>query len=567
MNNNEFELDQLLATLSRRRWIIAASTVLCFVAALAVAFTQPPVYRAQALVHIERERDSAAFSQNANLVERGKEDYYQTQYKLITSYSLMERLHNSLNLAKDPHFGGPDGVLALQDAVSVQPVMGTRLVWVNVDALSAERAMELANALADLFVAQNLENQLFISQEVLKTLQSGAGRKAYETLPAIVNNKLIQELKSEEVRLQAQIGEVSQRYTEKHPAVQAIKSQLTLLQARIDSEVDKAVASLKTELSGQLKGNNARVVDRARLPRDPIKPKKRMYGIGGLILGLSLGIALSLLLEALDQTIRSQEHVEQKLNLPFLALIPFSAQPKGSQPLADMTAPTPSLSSEAFRNMRTMVDFAHMSAQHAPMLVTSTVQEEGKSHVSSNLAAAYAQMHPRVLLIDGDLRRPSLHRKLQLSSERGLSNFLASGADAGELSDLIVDTAVPNLKFLPCGPRPPNPSELLNTPRVAALLQWAVEHFDRVIVDSPPIFPISDTILWGRHVKHAIFVVRFGKTRIPLMRTATKRLEISGIKTLGVAINAATTGGLAYSHYGGYNYQYYRAYTEEGVSG
>lgn len=566
MNENEFDFEQLLNVVSRRRWIVAACVVLCFVLAIIASFSQPPVYRAQALVHIERERDSPAFSQNSNLVERAKEDYYQTQYRLLTSYSLVERLHTSLGLEGDSEFGNPDGVLKLQGAVSVQPVMGTRLVYVNVDSLSAQRAMDVANALADLFVAQNLENQLFISQEVLRALQSGAGRKAYEMLPAIVNNKLIQELKSEEVRLQAQIGEVSQRYTEKHPAVQAIKSQLTLLQSRISDEIDKAVASLKTELSGQLKGNNARVVDRARLPRGPIKPNKKMYRVGGLALGLALGLGLAFILELLDQTIRTQEHVEQKLNLPFLALIPFSNPPKDSKPFAEMLAPTPSLSSEAFRNMRTMVDFAHMTATHAPMLVTSTVQEEGKSHVSSNLAVAYAQMHPKVLIIDGDLRRPSLHRKFQVSSEKGLSNFLAAGEDAGELSDLLQDTVVPNLKLLPCGPRPPNPSELLNTPRVAALLAWATAHFDRVIVDSPPIFPISDTILWGRHVKHAVFVVRFGKTRIPLVRNATKRLEVSGIKTLGVAVNAATQGGLAYSHYGGYNYQYYRAYTEEGVS-
>lgn len=567
MNESDFDFDHALAIVSRRRWIIAGSTLFVFAAAIAASFTQPPIYRAQALVHIERERDSPAFSQNSNLVERAKEDYYQTQYRLITSYSLMERLHTQLNLEKDEQFGNPDGVLKLQGAVSVQPVMGTRLVWVNVDSLSASRAMDISNALADLFVAQNLENQLFISQEVLRALQSGSGRKAYEMLPAIVNNKLIQELKSEEVKLQAQIGEISQRYTEKHPSVLAIKSQLTLLQSRIDGEIDKAVASLKTELSGQLKGNNARVVDRARLPRGPIKPNKKMYRVGGLVLGLAFGLALAFLLELLDQTIRSQEHVEQKLNLPFLSLIPFSNSPKDSKPFADMTAPTPSLSSEAFRNMRTMVDFAHMTATHAPMLVTSTVQEEGKSHVSSNLAVAYAQMHPRVLIIDGDLRRPSLHRKFQVSSEKGLSNFLAAGEDPREIASLLQDTIVPNLKILPCGPRPPNPSELLNTPRVAALLQWAVDHFDRVIVDSPPIFPISDTILWGRHVKHAVFVVRFGKTRIPLIRNATKRLEVSGIKTLGVAVNAATQSGLSYSHYAGYNYQYYRSYTEESVSG
>lgn len=568
MNDNNFDFDHLLNVISRRRWVVGACTLLSLVVAMAALFAQPPVFRANALVHIERERDSAVLSQNSNLVERSKDDYYQTQYKLLTSYSLVERLHGALRLESDPEFGNPDGVLKLQGGISVKPVMGTRLVYVNADSLSPNRAMDVANALADLFVQQNLENQLFISQEILRALQTGpgAGRKAYEMLPAVVNNKMIQDLKTQEATLQAQIADFSQRYTEKHPSVLSLKTQLDLLQSRKNEEVDKAVASLKTELSGQLKGNNARVVDRARLPRTPVKPNKLLYRLGGLVLGLTLGLAFAFLLEMLDQTIRTQEHVEQMLNVPFLALIPFSRIPKNAGPCADMLAPTPSLSSEAFRNMRTMVDFAHMSAAHAPMLVTSTVQEEGKSHVSSNLAVAYAQMHPRVLLIDGDLRRPSLHRKFQISCEKGLSNFLASGENAEELAGLLQDTVAPGLKLLPCGPRPPNPSELLNTPRVAAVLAWAAGHFDRVIIDTPPIFPISDTILWGRHVKHAVFVVRFGKTRIPLVKNAAKRLEVSGIKALGVVVNGAREGGLAYAHYGGYNYQYYRAYTEEGVS-
>lgn len=563
----EFDFETFLGMVSRRRWIILAVTVVSFAAAVALSIVRPPVYRAQAMVHIERERDSAAFSQNSNLVERSRDDFYQTQYRLLTSYSLVERLHASLKLEADPQFGNPDGVSKLQGAISVKPVIGTRLVYVNVESLSATRSVETANALAELFVAQNLENQLFISQEVLKALQSGpgAGRSAYEMLPAIVNNKLIQELKTQEVQLQTQIGELSQRYTEKHPAVLSLKSQLDLLKSRISDEIGKAVASLKTELSGQLKGNNARVVDRARLPKGPIKPNKMVYRVGGFALGLALGLAIAFVLELLDQTIRTQEHVENKLNLPFLSLIPFSKSPS-EKPFADILAPTPSLSSEAFRNMRTMVDFAHMSAVHAPMLVTSTVQEEGKSHVSSNLAAAYAQMHSRVLIIDGDLRRPSLHRRFQVSNERGLSNFLATGNNVNDVERLLQDTLVPNLKILACGPRPPNPSELLNTPRVVALLDWATRNFDRVIVDSPPIFPISDTILWGRHVKNAVFVVRFGKTRIPLIRTATKRLEVSGIKTLGVALNAASDIGLSYSNYGGYSYQYYRSYAEDAVS-
>lgn len=565
MNENSDSIDYL-ALLLRRRWVIAGITLVCFLSSAALLSTQVPIYLTSAMVLIERERDSASNTPSAGAIERSRDDYYLTQFKLLRSYTLLENLYKKLDLAKDPEFGEPNGVLKLQGAVSVLPVFGTRLVNVGISSQSPKRAMDISNALATLFVDQNLENQLYLSQEILKALQTGAGgggRQAYEMLPALVNNKLIQDLKSQEAALISQIAEASQRYTEKHPAVQTLRTSHQLLKVRLDSEIDKAVSGLKTELSGQLRANNARVVDPARLPLGPIKPNKRMFLISGLAGGLSLGVLIALLLEFIDQTIRNQDQVERDLKQSFLAFIPFSTPPKGVRPYADLLAPTQSLSSEAFRNLRTMVDFAHVSAVSGPVLVTSTVQEEGKSHVSSHLSVAYSQLHPRVLLIDGDLRRPSLHRKFQVSSERGLSNFLASGEDVVELESLLQKTDVPNLTLLPCGPRPPNPSELLNTPKVAALLSWACDRFDRVIVDCPPIFPVSDTVLWGRHIRHAIFVVRYGKTRIPAIREAARRLDVSGIKNLGVVINAATTGGLSYAYYGHYNYQYYKAYKEE----
>lgn len=568
MNSDADSIDYL-GLLLRRRWVIAGTTLVCFFSSLAILSVQVPTYLASALVLIERERDSAANTPSAGAIERSRDDYFLTQFRLLRSYTLMETLHRKLDLSKDPEFADPNGVIKLQAAVSVQPVIGTRLVNVGIVSQSPQRAMDISNALANLFVAQNLENQLYLSQEILKTLQTGAagGRQAYEMLPSLVNNKLIQDIKSQEAELLGQIAEASQRYTEKHPAVQTLRTSHSILKARLDSEIDKAVSGLKTELSGQLRANNARVVDPARLPMVPIKPNRRLFTFGGLLGGLGFGILVAFILEFIDQTIRSQEQVERDLKQSFLAFIPFATPPKGVKSYSDLLAPTQSLSSEAFRNLRTMVDFAHVSAVSGPVLVTSTVQEEGKSHVSTNLAVAYSQLHPRVLLIDGDLRRPSLHRKFQISAERGLSNFLASAEDLEGLESLIQQTDVPNLKILPCGPRPPNPSELLNTPRVSALLSWASERFDRVIVDCPPIFPVSDTVLWGRHVRHAIFVVRYGKTRIPAVKEATRRLDVSGIKNLGVVINAATAGGLAYASYGHYNYQYYKAYKEEGVAG
>ena len=228
------------------------------------------------------------------------------------------------------------------------------------------------------------------------------------------------------------------------------------------------------------------------------------------------------------------------------------------RPYSALLGTKPNLSGEAFRNLRTMIEFAGINEHSKVFLVTSTLQEEGKTHCSSNLAVAYAQLGESVLLIDGDLRRPRLHRNFRLPNEHGLTQFLAAGKKVEELENLIAPTEIENLKVLVCGVQPPNPSELLNTPRAGALVSWARSHFDRVIVDCTPMFPVSDALLWGRHIRSAIFVVRFGKTRGPLVNNAAKKLAASGVKPLGVLINSVKLSNLAQTGYGRYYSEYYR---------
>jgi capsular exopolysaccharide synthesis family protein len=264
----------------------------------------------------------------------------------------------------------------------------------------------------------------------------------------------------------------------------------------------------------------------------------------------------------LDQSVRTQEDIESKLRQPFLGIIP-QTQFRDGKIYEPLLVKELTLTSEAFRNMRTMIDFAGLGGKSKAILVTSTVQGEGKTYVGTNLAVALAQMGESVLLIDGDLRRPSIHRTLGLSAERGLSDFLATGRHAEDAAALVQASEVPGLSVLPCGPRPPNPSELLNTPRLGALVAWAREKYDRVIVDCTPMFPINDTLLWGRHVPSAVFVVRYGTTRVPLILTACQKLVTGGIKPLGIAVNAAKAGGLSYAAYGYYYQQYYHTYNEK----
>jgi len=556
---DEFNFAHYLDVILRRRWIVIAAFVIVFVTTAVVTFTTRPVYQATAMLVIEKERGGGQ-TQNGSMVDNTNDDYYQTQYKLLQSRSLLERVYADMGLDKTEDFAG--GVLALQGSVTIAPVLRSRLVNVRVDSHDPKLAAAVANRLSEAFVEQNLASQLFISKEVLQALKAREGDSNASDLPAVVNNSLIQSLKGQYFTLQTSYAELYSRYTEKHPAVVRVKSSMNALESQIRSETARVVASLKTELSGQLKGNNVRIIDSALVPVNPIKPKKLVALTLGFLGGLAGGVALAFLIEMIDQTVRTQEDVENKLNLPFLGQIPLSADGKGAVYKSLLTSDL-SLTSEAVRNLRTMVDFAAMPQNIKTILVTSTVQSEGKSYVSSNLAVAFSQLGEKVLLITGDLRRPSIHKNFGVSTERGLSDFLVKGKHVEELEKLVQDSDVPGVKVLACGPRPPNPSELLNTPRLGALVAWSKANYDRVIIDCTPMFPIHDTLLWGRHVNAAVFVVRYGATRTPLVTKACQRLQDGGIKILGAVVNAAKPGGLTYSAYGYYYQQYYEAYEQE----
>lgn len=568
-SSEDFDLAHYLDVILRRRWLVLSGFTIVFVSTLFYTFLTRPVFQASTMLVIEKERGSSSVAADGTMIESSNEDYYQTQYKLLKSESLMRQVYDKLSLSQTEDFSQPQGLAKFEKALKISPVLRSRLVYVRVESHDPALAARIANALSQTFVEQNLASQLFISKEVLQALQvkdsDAATRSSYGSLPAVVNNPLIQQLKAEDAKLRSKYADMSARFTPRHPEMLALHANITSLEAQIQVETDKIVQSLKTELSGQLKGNNVRIVDAALVPEKPVKPKKLISLILGLFVGLGAGIGLAFLIEILDQSVRTQDDVENKLGLPFLGQIPLSGDTT-ERVFDALLRNELSLTSEAVRNLRTMVDFAGVPHNVKAVIVTSTVQGEGKSYVSSNLAVAFSQLGEKVLIISGDLRRPSVHKNFEVSTERGLSDFLAKGQRVEELAELVQKSELAGVDILACGPRPPNPSELLNTPRLGALMAWAKTNYDRVIVDCTPMFPIHDTLLWGRHVNAAIYVVRYGATRVPLISKACQRLQEGGIKILGAAINAAKPGGLTYSSYGYYYQQYYQAYSPEAGS-
>ena len=559
----EIDLTKFVDVLLRLWWVIGL--VLCLFISLAAAYIYRarPVFQAAALLLIEKEEKGGRAFNDATLTESKTDDYYQTQFRLIKSRTMLRKAYERAGLADVPEFAEPDGIDKLSAVVTVIPVKGSRLLNVSAESFDPQLAAKISNMVSEVYVSQNIENKLFISKEILQALGAGGSdRKNFEALPSVMTNPLVQQLKGNLVELESRWSDMSSRYTAQHPERVRLKSQIDGLRSLLAQETANVIESTKAQLSGQLLGNNVRIVDHAEPPKWPFKPQRsRILGLASLI-GLFTGFLLAMTIDAMDQTIRSQEDVEKKLKLAFLGSVPRSESFEGTtvQQYSDLLVGPQSVTGESLKNIRTMIGFAAAGRKVKRILITSSTQGEGKTFMAINLALVFAQLGEKVLLIEGDLRRPNLHKRFGLSKAQGLSTFLAHAQSAEELSALIQDPRIPNLQVLVCGPIPPNPAELLSTPKLKALLSWAQDNFDHIIIDGTPVFPVTDALLWGKEVDAAVFVAQFSGVNTGLARKAAQKMQEGGMSMLGAVVNQVTWNARGY---GGYYYHYYKYYAQE----
>jgi capsular exopolysaccharide synthesis family protein len=298
--------------------------------------------------------------------------------------------------------------------------------------------------------------------------------------------------------------------------------------------------------------NNVSIVDRALPPGGRYKPSLPLNLGIGLLLGSILGALAAFALEFLDQTLKTPQDVEQRLRLPVFGIIPkLKKQEAPAQALRDLRSPF----SEAYRSVRTALQFSTDSGVPKVLLVTSAGPGEGKSTTAWSLARNFAQLGKSVLLIDGDLRNPSLHRVAEVRGEIGLSNLLAGAAN---INEAVQDTDDPRLKIVLAGPLPPNPAELLAGSKLVSLLTVAAESYDQVIIDGPPVLGIADAPILANAAAGTLLVVEAGRTRIQTAQIAIKRLYTARARLIGAIVSkyAATrySHGYGYGDYGGYSY-------------
>ncbi len=302
-------------------------------------------------------------------------------------------------------------------------------------------------------------------------------------------------------------------------------------------------------VAGDVRSNNVSIVDRAQVPIWRFKPSLTRNLAIGLLLGLMLGVLLAFVLEFLDDTLKTPEDVEQRLELAVLGIIPRLARQSPLEASRDLR----SAFSESYRSVRTALQFSTDHGVPRVLLVTSAGPGEGKSTTALTLARNFAQMGKRVLLIEGDLRNPSLHRALELSAEVGLSNVLAGGM---LLADAVRDTDDQRLKVILAGPLPPNPAELLSGSKLVSLLTVASERYDQVIIDGPPIMGIADAPILANVVDGTMMVVHSGRTRITTAQAALKRLHAARAQLVGSLLTQYDAKVAGY----GYDYEGYYAY-------
>ena len=470
-----------------------------------------------------------------------------------------------------------------------------------------DRQNIVVQKLADLNAAVTRAKTERIQKEAtynqMKALQTE--RAGLDTFPAILSNQFIQQQKGELAELQRQQAQLSEKLGPRHPDMVKIGLAINAAEERIQGEIAKVVQAVRNEylsaqtqeqslinvldqqkrealalnrkgidysalqrdalsnrqifesllqrtketgISGELKTSNIRVIDVAETPRRPASPNVVANLLLALFGGLTLAVGIAFFFEYLDNRIKTPDEIKAHLGLPFLGLVPALFAKDLHDPL--ISKGVPANFSEAFRAVRTNVLFSSADEGPKVIVVTSAGPGEGKTLVASNLAVAMAQAAQRVLLMDADMRRPRVHSLFGIAQEPGLSNVLVGNAKP---SDAVRITSVPGLWAMPAGMIPPNPAELLGSKRFKEFLGTLGQHFDCVIVDTPPVMAVTDSSIAAHVATGLIFVIGAEMTTRHTAQRAVEQLSHARPKFLGAILNRVDL-----KHQGYYYSQYYR---------
>jgi capsular exopolysaccharide synthesis family protein len=477
-------------------------------------------------------------------------------------------------------------VRAISDNLYIEPIKNSRLVYVHFEGSSPEKAAAVANAIVKTFVAMNVERRISATNEAEKFLneriteaksrlqesEKTLGEYAQQNTILQLDDKesttsshKIVQLSEELVRAEREVIAIKTNPDRKGDLPAALKS-VELLIDELNNEEKLALErqgkttayrTLQREvetnqaayqgllqrlkeinIAGSVASNNLMIVDEAQPPLEKHKPNMLTNLAFASLLGLLLGMTVAFLREFLDDSVKDINDLERRTQLPILGIIP-AVREKDPRKMAQLALTEPrSTLAESFRTLRTTLRFKLREAnRNNTLFITSSRANEGKTTASINLASTYAHSGNRVLLIDADLRNPSLHKIMGTTEQNGLTRYLC-----GEIgiSDLAQTSNVQNLDIIPAGQTSHDPAELLSNRRMQDLLQVATENYDMVIIDGPPILGLADAMILASLATLTVIAVDSNNTRTTTITNALKRLRQSGLSVTGLLLNKVT---------------------------
>jgi len=590
------------------KWLTAGA-ILGFLAGYFYAASQTPIYSARSTIVVNSKSNGGpdAVGQPDGI----SDDMIKTYEQLLQTKDLAQRVVKAQHLNEDPDFlpgavGLPvsedtaTGILASETHIQIRPL--TRLIDITVEHPSPEMTAKLANWLAQAAISQQVDQSAgtttvlsdYLQKEVERIqgelAQSESALKAYDASHNIMegnandavdaNDNELKDLNMQYEDAQAQVSLLEERYGPEHPKLIAAENLVDELRNKLNKAQSNAVStsgqdsdystlkqtvnSYKDQLASMLKelqGAQAAahveipgiaVADEATRPWVPVRPNKtRSAAVGGFI-GLVCGLSFVLGVYFLDSSIRTVSQAESTLGLPVIAAIPILTEADGRSVLPTYSDPQ-SFVAESFRGLRASLILHDRANPLKTVLVGSAVPGEGKSFCAANLAVAFAQAGLKTLLIDADLRLPTLHTYFNIPADQVANGFLEVLSGRATLDTAAIASPIPTLSLLLTTTAADAPAELLSGIRLPLLLDQAAQKYDRVVIDSAPLNAVSDTMLILQKTDAILLVIRAAQTPSSESKAALQKIYSSNMKPLGLILNylaAHTLKSYAY----GYSY-------------
>lgn len=531
-NDSGFDRDRLLQAFRRWAGLVVVATLLAGASALAASLILPREYEATAQLYLAPASNPTVAFQDVVLGQNLATSYVELAKSEVVLTPVMRQVDWSGDLR------------GFRDKLSVSQVRNTSIISVSFRSPDPAVAARTANAVADTFIAQ--------TKDLQASLQGSTASELDQQIRSIQAD--ITSLDEQIASLRAEMSASPRPGATASPRAD-LQSQINALDASRQSKQQTLASLLKTRDDMRLAQARAETTvslwQPAAAPEEPVSPRPLLNTVLGALAGGLVALLGVALITYLDDRITDTEDISRRLGVAPLGQVRLHEHPETINGKLFVREEPHSPEAEAIRSIRTNVLFTSVEQRPRTLLITSALPGEGKSVLSANLALAFAEAGTSVVLVDGDLRRPSQHRLFRVSASVGLTNLLTEPSAPSELARFRL---TPHLTVIPSGPLPPNPAELLASGRMSALVHQLAGLAENgiVIVDSSPVLAVADPVALSTKVDGAIVVVDSSRTRVASTRRALAALEQVHARVIGVVLNKLTEREASYYRYDGY---------------